>query len=162
VIGVNSAIRTTGYTDNGEPVNSGIGFAISVNTVKRIVPSLIENGKFDYPYLGLSALDDLPLRAIELLGLPRTTGAYVTSIIPGGPAEQAGVRAGNRPLTEPGYESLSAGGDLIIAADGVPMRLFDDLLRYLLLHKAPGETILLTVLRDGEQVDVPVTLGMRP
>ncbi len=162
VIGVNSAIRTTGYTDTGEPVNSGIGFAISINTVKRIVPSLIENGKFDYPYLGLSAVDDLPLQAIELLGLTQTTGAYVTSLIPGGPAEQAGIRAGNQPLTEPGYHTLAAGGDLIIAADGEPVRLFDDLLGYLLLHKAPGDTIVLTVLRGGEQMDIEVILGTRP
>jgi 2-alkenal reductase len=162
VIGVNSAIRTTGYTDTGEPVNSGIGFAISINTVKRIVPSLIENGTFDYPYLGLSAVDDLPLQVIELLDLTQTTGAYVTSVIPGGPAEQAGIRAGNQPLTEPGYHPLAAGGDLIIAADGQPIQLFDDLLGYLLLHKSPGDTIVLTILRGGEQMDIEVVLGTRP
>ncbi|MBI4732008.1 MAG: trypsin-like peptidase domain-containing protein [Chloroflexi bacterium] len=162
VIGINSAIRTTGYTDTGEPVNSGIGFAISVNTIKRIVPSLIENGRFDYPYLGLSAMDDLTLQVIEQLGLTQTTGAYVTSVIPGGPAEQAGVLAGNQEVTTPGYQGLYAGGDLIVAADGQPIQLFDDLLRYLLLHKAPGETIVLTVLRGGEQMDIEVVLGTRP
>lgn len=162
VIGINSAIRTTGYTDTGEPVNSGIGFAISVNTIKRIVPSLIENGRFDYPYLGLSAMDDLTLQVIEQLGLTQTTGAYVTSVIPGGPAEQAGVLAGNQEVATPGYQGLYAGGDLIVAADGQPIQLFDDLLRYLLLHKAPGETIILTVLRGGEQMDIEVVLGTRP
>jgi 2-alkenal reductase len=162
VIGVNSAIRTTAYTDSGEPINSGIGFAISINTVKRIVPSLIQNGKFEYPYLGLSAVDDLTLDIIELLGLTQSTGAYVTSIIPGGPAEQAGMRAGNRVIDVPGYEGLLAGGDLIIAADGREIRIFDDLLGYLLLYKSPGDTIVLTVLRDGEPVDVTVTLGTRP
>ncbi len=162
VIGINSAIRTTGYTDTGEPVNSGIGFAISVNTIKRIVPSLIENGRFDYPYLGLSAMDDLTLQVIEQLGLTQTTGAYVTSVIPGGPAEQAGVLAGNQEIVTPGYQGLYAGGDLIVAADGQPIQLFDDLLRYLLLHKAPGETIVLTVLRGGEQMDIEVILGTRP
>jgi S1-C subfamily serine protease len=162
VIGVNSAIRTTAYTDTGEPVNSGIGFAISVNTVKRIVPVLIEKGKFDYPYLGLSAMDDLTLDVIDILGLQQTTGAYVTSIIPGGPAEQAGLRAGNQALTQPGYESLQSGGDLIIGVDGQTIMLFDDLLRYLLLHKSPGDTIVLTVLRGSESVDITVTLGTRP
>ncbi len=162
VIGINSALRTTNYTDTGEPVNSGIGFAISINTAKRIVPSLIQNGRFDYPYLGVSAVDDLSLDIIELLGLPQATGAYVTSIIPGGPAEQAGLRAGNRSMNIPRYEGLLAGGDLIIAADGKEIRLFDDLLSYLLLHKSPGDTIVLTVLRDNEQVDVTVTLGTRP
>lgn len=162
VIGVNSAIRTTAYTDTGEPINSGIGFAISINTVKRIVPSLIQHGKFEYPYLGLSAIDDLPLDIIELLGLQKSTGAYVTSVIPGGPAEQAGLRAGNRSVDIPGYESLRAGGDLIIAAEGQEIRLFDDLLGYLILFKSPGDTITLTVLRDGEEQEITVTLGTRP
>jgi len=162
VIGVNSAIRTSSYTDLGEPLNSGIGFAISINTVKRIVPSLISDGIFDYPYLGISALDDLPLEAIDLLELPRTTGAYVTSVIPGGPAEAAGILAGSTARTLPGYESLYAGGDLIIAADDIEVRLFDDLLKYLLLFKTPGDTITLTVLRGGEQLDIDVLLGARP
>jgi S1-C subfamily serine protease len=162
VIGVNSAISTGNYTGSGEPTNSGIGFAISINTVKRVVPSLIANGKFDYAYLGLSALDNLPLEAIQLLGLPQTDGAYVTGVIAGGPSDLAGIRAGTEALTKPGYESLKAGGDLIIAMDGQPVSLFDNLLRYLLLHKSPGDTIVLTVLRGGEQVDVPVTLGTRP
>lgn len=162
VIGVNSAIRTSSYTDLGEPLNSGIGFAISINTVKRIVPSLITAGSFDYPYLGISALDDLPLEVIDLLELPRTTGAYVTSVIPGGPAEAAGILAGSTPVTLPGYESLYAGGDLIIAADAIEVRLFDDLLKYLLLFKTPGEPITLTVLRGGEQLDIDVVLGARP
>jgi S1-C subfamily serine protease len=162
VVGVNSAIRTTGYTDTGEPINSGIGFAISINTVKRIVPSLIENGSFDYPYIGISAVDDLPLQAIELLGLPQTTGAYVTTVLPGGPAEKAGIQAGSQVINVPGYTNLYAGGDLIIAADGVPVRIFDDLLGYLLLHKSPGDTITLTVMRGGEQMDIDVILGQRP
>lgn len=162
VIGVNSAIRTSGYTETGSPVNSGIGFAVSINTVKRVVPVLIAKGKFDYPYLGLSAVDDLTLDAIQALGLTQTTGAYVTGVIPGGPAEKAGLRAGNRTVTVPGYGSMQAGGDLLIGMDGRPLRLFDDLLSYLMLQKSPGDTIVLTVLRDGEQVDVTVTLGTRP
>lgn len=162
VIGVNSAISTSSSTVTGEPTNSGIGFAISINTVKRVVPSLIENGRFDYAYLGLSALDNLPLEAIELLELPQTDGAYVTSVLPGGPAEAAGIQAGTVAITEPGYASLMKGGDLIIAADGQPVGLFDDLLRYLMLYKSPGDPIVLTVIRNGEQVDVTVTLGTRP
>jgi S1-C subfamily serine protease len=162
VIGVTNAIRTATYTDTGEPSNSGIGFAISINTVKRIVPSLIEYGKYDYPYLGISARDDLSLPVIELLGLPRTTGAYVTTVIPGGPAEQAGIHAGDQAITTPGYEGLFAGGDLIIAADGEDIRLFDDLLGYLVLRKVPGETITLTIIREGEEMDIDVILGTRP
>lgn len=162
VIGVNSAIRTTSYTGTGDPVNSGIGFAISINTVKRVVPVLIEKGKYEYPYLGLSALDNLTLDTIEALGLKKTTGAYVTSVVPGGPAEKAGIRAGNDTVSGIGHGSLKAGGDLIVAADGHPILLFDDLMGYLLLNKAPGDTVVLTVLRGSESVDVTVTLGTRP
>jgi 2-alkenal reductase len=162
VVGVSSAIRTSSYTDTGEPTNSGIGFAISINVVKRIVPFLIEAGTFEYPYLGLSAMDDMSLPVLEQLGITSTTGAYVTSIIPGGPAEAAGVRAGDQPITVPGFGGLFTGGDLIVAADGQEVRLFDDLLGYLVLSKRPGETITLTVIRDGEELDIDVQLGTRP
>jgi 2-alkenal reductase len=159
VVGVNSAIRTTGYTDTGEPVNSGIGFAISINIVRRVVPSLIANGRFEYPYLGISTSDNLALMDIEALGLQSNTGIYVTSVVPGGPAEQAGVLAASQTISTSG---LRAGGDLIIAVDGTPVQWFDDLMRYLILNKAPGDTVVLTVLRGSEQVDLTLTLAARP
>jgi S1-C subfamily serine protease len=159
VVGINSSIRTSGYTDTGEPVNSGIGFAISINIVKRVVPSLIEKGRFDYPYLGLSTTDNLLLADIEALGLQSNTGIYVTGVVMGGPAEQAGVRAASQTISSSG---LKAGGDLIIAVDGISVQWFDDLMRYLILNKAPGDTIVLTVLRGSEQVDLTLTLGKRP
>jgi len=158
VIGVNRAIRTTNYTDSGDPVNSGIGFAIAINIVKRVTPVLIAEGKYDYPYIGISSIDELSLPQIEALGLQSFTGAYVTSVTPDGPAEKAGIRGGE----EISSSGLPAGGDLIIAIDGQPTQRFDDLLRYLLNNKSPGETVILTVLRGEEQVDVPVTLGRRP
>lgn len=158
VIGVNRAIRTTNFTENGEPVNSGIGFAIAINIVKRVVPVLIAEGQYDYPYLGISSIDELNLPQIEALGLQSFTGAYVTSVTPDGPADQAGIRAGSQTTSE----GLSAGGDLIIAIDGQPVKSFDDLLQYLINNKGPGETVTLTVLRGQEQLDVPVTLGRRP
>ncbi|MFA5873906.1 MAG: trypsin-like peptidase domain-containing protein [Anaerolineales bacterium] len=162
VIGINSAIETTGYTTGGEPLNSGIGFAISINTVKRVVPSLIQNGKFDYAYLGISTRDDLPLTVIEALGLKSTSGAYVTSVLSGGPSDQAGIQAGTQPLDLPGYQGLNKGGDLVIAIDGQPVVTFDDMIRYLVLYKSPGEPVTLTVLRGDQQLDVSVVLGKRP
>jgi S1-C subfamily serine protease len=159
VVGVNSSIRTSGYTDTGEPVNSGIGFAISINIVKRVVPKLISDGKFDYPYLGLSTTDNLLLADIEALGLQSNTGIYVTGVVIGGPAEQAGVHAASQTISSSG---LKAGGDLIIAVDGISVQWFDDLMRYLILNKEPGDTIVLTVLRGSEQVDLTLTLGKRP
>ncbi len=162
VIGINSAIETNNSTASGQPTNSGVGFAISINTVKRVVPSLIQNGKFDYPYLGISTQDDLPLTVIQALGLTKTSGAYVTSVIPGGPADQAGIQAGTQPINLAGYQGLNKGGDLIIAIDGQPVVTFDDMIRYLALHKSPGDTVTLTVLRGDQQMDIPVVLGKRP
>ncbi|MFH2102180.1 MAG: trypsin-like peptidase domain-containing protein [Chloroflexota bacterium] len=159
VIGVNQAIRTDGYTQSGDPVNSGIGFAISVNIVKRVIPQIIATGRFDYPYLGLSAIDDLPLDVIAALNLENMTGAYVTQLVPGGPCAQAGLRAGSQATDITG---LYAGGDLIIAVDGEAVLRFDDLIRYLVLNKAPGETVTLTILRGAERSEIEVVLGSRP
>ncbi|HAX69942.1 MAG TPA: hypothetical protein DCY14_10065, partial [Anaerolineae bacterium] len=143
----------------GEPVNSGIGFAISVNIVKRVVPVLIEQGEYNYPYLGISSMDTLSLDMIEALGLTQFTGAYVTNVVPGGPADQAGIKAGTTSSSIPG---LPKGGDLIIAIDGNAIRTFDEMLAYLITNKGPGDLVVLTVLRGEEQVDVSITLGERP
>jgi len=159
VVGVNRAIRTTSTTTSGDPTNSGIGFAISINIVKRVVPYLIQDGKYDYPYLGITSIDDLPLQYLQELELTKYTGAYVTSVTPGSPADQAGVRAGTQATS---IQGLEAGGDLIIAIDGHTVLHFDDLLKYLFNNKSPGETVVLTVLRGDQQVDLTLTLGNRP
>ncbi len=159
VIGVNRAIRTNNFTDTGEPINSGIGFAISVNIVKRVVPELIQNGQYDYPYLGIGSFDDLTLDIIEALGLKSFTGAYVTQVTPGSPADKAGLRAGSSPTSISG---LLAGGDLIIGIDDQVVTHFDDLLSYLVTNKSPGEEVILTVLRGEEKVDLTLVLGKRP
>ncbi|MBI5935980.1 MAG: trypsin-like peptidase domain-containing protein [Chloroflexi bacterium] len=160
VVGVNRAIRTVNSTDSGEPLNSGIGFAISSNIVRRVSPSLIENGKYDYPYLGISSLPgELTLPAIEALGLKSQIGAYVIGVVPGGPADKAGIKAGDKATSDP---TLLAGGDLIVAIDGRPVKVFDDLLRYLIGHKSPGDAVTLTILRGEETVDIVITLGKRP
>jgi len=159
VIGINRAIRTVNSTETGEPLNSGIGFAISSNIVKRVAPSLIQDGKYDYPYLGISSMDELTLPVIEALGLKSQTGSYVTLVVPGSPADKAGIRAGTKQTS---LDGLLAGGDLIIAIDGRPVKTFDQLLSYLITHKAPGETVALTVMRGGETLDITVTLEKRP
>ncbi len=159
VVAVNRAIRTTNFTESGEPVNSGIGFAISINVVKRVVPVLISEGKYDYPYLGISSLDDMSLTAIEALNLKSFSGAYVTSVTPNGPAAKAGIRAGTEDTS---IQGLQAGGDLIIAIDGMPIRRFDELLAYLISNKSPGDSVVLTILRGEEQLDISIKLEKRP
>ena len=159
VIGINRAIRTSGTQLGAEPQNSGVGFAISSNIVRRVVPSLIEKGSYDYPYLGLSSRPDLSLLDQEALGLSQAVGAYVMDVVPGGPADKAGLRGGTKDTEITG---LQAGGDLIIAVDGRPVRIFGDMLGYLMTAKGPGDQIVVTVLRDGEKKEVTITLGKRP
>ena len=160
VVGVNQSIRTDNVNElTGNAVNSGVGFSISINLVKRIVPVLIRDGKYEYPYLGISSDSDMTLAEVEALGLSQFTGAYVASVVPGGPADQAGIRSGD---TATSIDGLLAGGDLITAFDGKPINTFDELLSYLITNKSPGDTVVLTVLRDGQLVDVTVTLGERP
>jgi len=161
VIGVNRAIRTENFTANGDPTSSGVGFAVPVNIIKRVVPSIIEKGSYDYPYLGVSSIsgDSLNLIILEDLGLPSDArGAYVTCVTSGGPADEAGIIGAsncNDSLLQPG-------GDLIIAIEGVRVLEFNDLLTYLILETEPGEEVLLTILRNGEEVNIPVTIGARP
>ena len=159
VVGVNRAIRTFNFTTEAEPLNSGIGFAIAINIVKRVAPALIAKGEYHYPYIGISSLPDISLIEMEALELPQSTGAYVTTVNAGGPAERAGLRAGTIPTDFP---QLDAGGDLIIAIDGQPVRTFGDLLAYLINYKSPGDTVVLTILREDQKLDLELTLDKRP
>jgi 2-alkenal reductase len=159
VIGVNRAIRTTTFSSQGAPSNSGVGFAVPVNIVKRVAPALIEKGVYDYPYLGISSRPEISLLEQEALGLPRATGAYIVEVVSGGPADAAGLVAGS---TDSRILGLPSGGDLIIAIDGRPVQVFAELLAYLMENKSPGDTVTLTVLRNNEEKEVMVTLGKRP
>jgi S1-C subfamily serine protease len=161
VIGINRAIRTDSTTATGQPVNSGIGFAVSINIVKRVAPGLIATGKYDYPFLGVSSLpsERMSLPVVETLGLKSYTGAYVTDVVPGGPADKAGIKAGNSPTNIP---NLFGGGDLIVAIDGHEVHTFDEMLSYLITNKGPGDSVVLQVLRGSEKVDITVVLDKRP
>lgn len=158
VIGVNRAIQTAGTSITGGAVNTGIGFAISSNTVRRVVPSLIENGSYAYPYLGLSSYSNMSLAMVEALKLPQSTGAYVASVVAGGPADKAGLKGGTQPTS---VQGLTTGGDLIIAVDGIEIKDFSELMSYLVLNTSVGDQIVLTIIRSGQTMDVTVTLGQR-
>lgn len=148
VIGINSAIRS----DTG--TNSGVGFSIPINAAKRIVPSLIATGSYQYSYLGIGVLPiPLSLDLQEALELPQLNGAYVTSVTPGSPADLGGVIAAT---------GGGPGGDLIVSIDGQEVEEFNDLLTYLVFETEVGQTITLTVLRNGTLTDLPITLGARP
>jgi S1-C subfamily serine protease len=156
VVGVNTAIRSTTGT------NSGIGFAVPVSTVRRIVPTLIKEGVYRYPYLGITY--DTRFTMAELagpLGLPVTHGALIDRVTPGTAADQAGLRGGDHEVEVMGT-TVNAGGDIIVAIDGYKLRDFDDLIAYLVRETQVGQQVVLTVIRDGENLEVSVTLGERP
>ena len=155
VIGVNTAIRSmTG-------VNSGIGFAVPVNTVKHIVPNLIEEGVYRYPYLGITS--DNRFTVAELarpLGLPVAHGVLVSEVVVGTAAARDGLRGGDHEVEVMGT-TVRAGGDIIVAIDGYELQTFDDLIAYLVRETEAGQQVVLTVIRDGEELEIPVTLGER-
>jgi 2-alkenal reductase len=148
VIGINAAISTEIGT------NSGVGYAIPVNAVQRIVPSLISDGRYAYPYMGAGFDDEISLDEQAVFGLSQTQGAYVLSVFPGGPADEAGVIAANA--------TTGRGGDLIVALDGHSINNFADLNAYLTFNSEAGQTIEVTVLRNGQLETLSLTLGERP
>jgi len=148
VVGVNFAIESATRT------NSGVGFAIPVSIVERIVPALIESGAYSYPFLGISGTSITPALAREIGIENEITGAYVASVVAGSPAADAG-------LVGAGADSV-AGGDIITAFNGTPVNSFDALVAELVTTTAPGDVATLSVLRDGAALDVEITIGARP
>ncbi|NMC45682.1 MAG: PDZ domain-containing protein [Chloroflexi bacterium] len=161
VIGINRAIYAGSSSIlSGSASYSGVGFAIPIDIVKKVVPSLISDGSYDYPYLGISSVDGLTMNEIEAMGFdPSISGVYVLSVPAGGPAGKAGIRAGTRSTQ---YDGLYAGGDIIVALDGVAVKDYNALLSYLIMNKAPGDTVIVTILRNGIEKNLEVTLGSRP
>jgi len=162
VIGINRAIHTETFTVDGSAANSGVGFSIPVNILRRVAPAIIQGGHYDYPYLGISSLNDQlwNLKVIEALGFGSNVfGAYITEVVPGGPANAAGLRGGSKETSIPG---LLAGGDLLIAIDGQIIRQFDDMLSYLFKHTEVGQDVELTVIRDNKEMNITLTIGARP
>jgi 2-alkenal reductase len=156
VIGVNAQIETAGTSGS----NLGVGFAIPVSIIQRVIPSLIETGKFDWPWLGVSGYTVNP-PLVKAMNLPVEQGAYVSSVTDGGPAIAAGLRGTSETITQDG-RTVDVGGDVITAIDGQPVKTFDDILVYLSLNTSPGQEVTLTILRDGKTQDIPLKLGTRP
>jgi S1-C subfamily serine protease len=154
VIGVNTAIRSL------SGVNSGVGFAIPVNIVKRVVPELIANGRYRHPWVGISGSTISP-EMVEVLSLPVGTGVLIFTVEPRSPAEQAGLRGGNRELVVSG-RPVMAGGDILVAIDDTSVNRFDDLVNYLASNTSVGDAVTLTVVRDGNRISVEVMLEERP
>jgi S1-C subfamily serine protease len=155
VIGVTSAIESASGS------NSGIGFAIPAEIVLKVVPELIKSGKYEHPYLGISGTDISPDIA-QAMNLPaETRGALVIQVTDGGPASKAGLQGSNDTATINGVEG-TVGGDVITAIDGQTINSMSDIIAYLAVNTQVGQTVTLTILRDGQSQNVDVTLGSRP
>jgi S1-C subfamily serine protease len=154
VIGVNTAIAS----DSG--TNAGVGFAIPVDIVKRVVPALISQGYYQHPWIGVTGRTISP-EMVEAASLPVDTGVLVFAVEPGSPAEKAGLRGGDQEIMVSGIPML-AGGDVVIAIDDVEVKRFDDVVNYLASNTIVGDVVTLTVIRQGSELDLSLTLEARP
>ncbi|HSK49657.1 MAG TPA: trypsin-like peptidase domain-containing protein [Solirubrobacterales bacterium] len=153
VIGINQQIETS------SGANDGVGFAVPVSAIKRSVAQLEEDGSAEYAYIGVSSQALYPQLA-RRLGLDTDFGGLVADVVAGGPAEKAGLEGGDDNLRFQAGE-YTTGGDVILEVDGREVVRPDDLARFV-ASRRPGEEVALTVLRDGEQRQIEVTLGQRP
>jgi len=151
VIGINTAIQST----TGE--FSGIGFAVPSNTIKRIVPALIEKGHYENPWLGVSGTSLTPDLSKQLGMEKNYHGVMVTGVVKDRPAQKAGLK-------EAVYnaEKELRGADVIIQLDGKEIRDIDDLILYLAQNKSVGDSVVLKVNRDGQIIDLTAELAARP
>ena len=150
VIGINSAI----YAPTG--TTAGIGFAIPINTAKRVANDLLTKGRVRRATLGCEGRALWPALA-EALNIPAERGILIERVTPGGPAAEAGIRGGNKVVVA-GLQELRIGGDVVVAVDG--KEITNQMELNLLLNRAwPGDTMTLTVIRDGKKLTIPVKLG---
>jgi len=154
VIGINTAIRSP----SGGSI--GIGFAIPSNTIRRVVPELIARGRYPHPWLGASFFEITPAFA-EAFQLPVDHGLLTVQVAPGSPAERAGLQGATRRVRTR-FGDVFLGGDILTAIDGRPLRRVDELVIYLENYKRVGETVTLSIVRDGHPMTLTVTLGERP
>ena len=155
VIGINTQI----ISETG--AFSGVGLAVPVNLAKMVVPALIADGHYEYPYIGIRGATVRPDIAVAMDMPAETRGALVIAVGSDTAASKGGLRASDR-LTVINGAEVPVGGDIIIAIDETPIQGMDDVIAYVVEHTQPGDTVEFTVLRDGEEVPVTITMGKRP
>jgi Do/DeqQ family serine protease len=155
LIGVNTAI------ESGSGTSSGVGFAIPSAIVSQVVPELIRDGKYEHPYLGISATSLTPDLAKSMNLAATQRGALVENIMPNSPADKAGLRGSDRQVTIDGQD-VKVGGDVVTAIDGTPVKSIEDVIAYLADHTGVGQKVSVTLLRGGKEQTVDITLEARP
>ena len=153
VVGINQQIETS------SGANDGVGFAVPISAVKRSLAQLRSGGKAEYAYIGVSSQALYPQLA-QRLGLDTDSGGLIADVVPGGPADDAGLKGGSDRIRFQGAV-YRTGGDVILSVDGQKVVRPDDLARLIASH-SPGDKVTLRILRDGQTQDVEVTLGTRP
>jgi S1-C subfamily serine protease len=153
VIGINEQIASSSGS------NSGVGFAIPVTSVRYSLDQLRSDGKVDYAYLGVTSESLYPQLA-DHLGLDTDSGALITDVVNGSPADDAGLNGSTGEDTFQ-LQQVKTGGDVVLAVDGKPVLQNNDLSKLVAVHK-PGDSVTLEILRDGDKQSVDVTLGSRP
>ena len=154
VVGINTAI----FSNTG--VYSGVGFAIPSNTISKVATSLIQNGSYHHPYIGIVGLSLTPDLSKQI-GLNQTKGFLITGITKGSPADKSGLRAGSTTTTINGRD-VEVGGDIILKIDNREVSKIDDILAYLESQKHVGDKVHFTILRDNEIKELDLILGDRP
>lgn len=154
LVGMNTAI----FSNTG--VYSGVGFAIPSNMVQKVVSSLLINGSYEHPYMGISGISLSP-EISNASQLNDTKGILVVDITADSPADKAGIRGGDV-LSSVDGQDMRLGGDVIVAVDNQTVRVMEDLLSYLEEQKAVGDNIELTVIRDGKTEHIDLILAARP
>jgi len=154
VVGINTAI----FSNTG--VYSGVGFAIPSNTISKVATSLIQNGSYHHPYIGIVGLSLTPDLSKQI-GLNQTKGFLITGITKGSPADKSGLRAGSTTTTINGRD-VEVGGDIILKIDNREVSKIDDILAYLESQKHVGDKVHFTILRDNAIKELDLILGDRP
>jgi S1-C subfamily serine protease len=159
VIGINTALDNP----TGQDVNVGIAFAVPINTAKRSLPDMLAGETVSHPWLGIAGQDVTPALASDL-DLSVESGAYVTLVSAGSPAQEAGLQGAYRSESEAQRSGSQpqVGGDVIVAVDGHDIAGVDDLASYLDSQKKVGDTVTLTVIRGGEKLSLEATLAEWP
>jgi S1-C subfamily serine protease len=154
IVGINTAIQST----TGE--FTGVGFAVPSQTVAKIVPTLINDGEYKHPWIGISGRDIDPDTA-NVLGLKDALGFLVITVVENSPAADAGLVGSDKMIEVDGRE-YPVGGDIIVAVDGMDVRKIDDILIHLQRVKTVGDEMNLEILRDGRTTNVTIILQERP